>query len=243
MLPTEDAAWVGAELARRFGLPLWSFTLTATDANRWAIRLARLVTGRPKILRLRLLLPRQRRRDVRRARAGRRRRRPRRQRRRAGRPSRDHAGRRVQRPRRRSSASSRTATSPRAHGAGAHQHRHRAAGAGLPGRRCASCATTHGTLLIIDETHTFSAGPGGARTPGASSRTSSRSASRSAAGIPIGAYGVIRRRSPSAMLADQEADLVDVGGVGGTLAGNALSRGRGARDAGARADRRRRSSG
>ena len=50
MLPTEDAEWVGAELARRFGLPLWSFTLTATDANRWAIRLARLATGKPKIL-------------------------------------------------------------------------------------------------------------------------------------------------------------------------------------------------
>jgi glutamate-1-semialdehyde 2,1-aminomutase len=41
---------VGAELARRFGLPYWSFSLTATDANRWAIRLARAVTGRPKIL-------------------------------------------------------------------------------------------------------------------------------------------------------------------------------------------------
>jgi glutamate-1-semialdehyde 2,1-aminomutase len=50
MLPTTDAAWVGAELARRFGVPLWSFTLTATDANRWALRLARLVTGRPKVL-------------------------------------------------------------------------------------------------------------------------------------------------------------------------------------------------
>ena len=33
MLPTADAQWVGAELARRFGLPLWSFTLTATDAR------------------------------------------------------------------------------------------------------------------------------------------------------------------------------------------------------------------
>ena len=60
MLPTEDAEWVGAELTRRFGLPLWSFTLTATDANRWAIRLARAVTGRPKILRQQLLLPRRR---------------------------------------------------------------------------------------------------------------------------------------------------------------------------------------
>jgi glutamate-1-semialdehyde 2,1-aminomutase len=47
MLPTEDAQWVGAELTRRFGMPLWSFTLSATDANRWAVRLARLATGRP----------------------------------------------------------------------------------------------------------------------------------------------------------------------------------------------------
>src|SRR6185369_17924101 len=50
MLPTEDAAWVGEELTRRFGLPRWQFTLTATDANRFAIRLARELTGRPKIL-------------------------------------------------------------------------------------------------------------------------------------------------------------------------------------------------
>ena len=50
MLPSEDALWVADELARRFGLPLWQFALTATDANRFAIRLARAVTGRPKIL-------------------------------------------------------------------------------------------------------------------------------------------------------------------------------------------------
>ena len=46
MLPTEDAIWVGEELARRFGLPFWQFALTATDANRFAIRLAREITGR-----------------------------------------------------------------------------------------------------------------------------------------------------------------------------------------------------
>ena len=50
MLPTEDAAWVGEELARRFGLPFWQFALTATDANRFALRLAREVTGRGKVL-------------------------------------------------------------------------------------------------------------------------------------------------------------------------------------------------
>lgn len=50
MLPTEDALWVGEELARRFGLPYWQTALTATDANRFALRWARHITGRPKIL-------------------------------------------------------------------------------------------------------------------------------------------------------------------------------------------------
>jgi glutamate-1-semialdehyde 2,1-aminomutase len=50
MLPTEDSIWVGEDLRRRFGLPYWQFTLTATDANRFAIRIAREITQRPKIL-------------------------------------------------------------------------------------------------------------------------------------------------------------------------------------------------
>src|SRR3954447_24319489 len=50
MLPTEDAAWVGEELGRRFGPARWLFTLTATDANRTALRLARMLTGRPRVL-------------------------------------------------------------------------------------------------------------------------------------------------------------------------------------------------
>jgi len=50
MLPTEDSLWVGEELNRRFGLPYWQFALTATDANRFAIRMAREITERPKIL-------------------------------------------------------------------------------------------------------------------------------------------------------------------------------------------------
>jgi len=49
MLPTEDAAWAGEELTRRFGLPLWQFTMTATDANRFALRLAREITQRPLV--------------------------------------------------------------------------------------------------------------------------------------------------------------------------------------------------
>jgi glutamate-1-semialdehyde 2,1-aminomutase len=50
MLPSEEALWVGEELTRRFGLPRWQFALTATDANRFALRLARRITGRPKVL-------------------------------------------------------------------------------------------------------------------------------------------------------------------------------------------------
>ncbi|MCC6804901.1 MAG: aspartate aminotransferase family protein [Anaerolineae bacterium] len=50
MLPTEDAIVVGEELTRRFGLPYWQTTLTATDANRFALRLARQITGRRRIL-------------------------------------------------------------------------------------------------------------------------------------------------------------------------------------------------
>src|SRR5437899_1777941 len=50
MLPSEDAIWVSEELQKRFGLPYWQFALTATDANRFSIRLARQITKRPKIL-------------------------------------------------------------------------------------------------------------------------------------------------------------------------------------------------
>jgi glutamate-1-semialdehyde 2,1-aminomutase len=49
-LPTEDSIWVAGELARRWGLPKWQFTLAATSANVEAIRLARHVTGRPTVL-------------------------------------------------------------------------------------------------------------------------------------------------------------------------------------------------
>jgi glutamate-1-semialdehyde aminotransferase len=50
MLPSEDALPLGEEMSRRFGLRHWQFTLSATDANRFALRLCREVTGRPKVL-------------------------------------------------------------------------------------------------------------------------------------------------------------------------------------------------
>jgi glutamate-1-semialdehyde 2,1-aminomutase len=50
MLPTKDAAAVSAELAKRFGVPLWQFTVSATDANRHVIRYSRLITKKSKVV-------------------------------------------------------------------------------------------------------------------------------------------------------------------------------------------------
>jgi glutamate-1-semialdehyde 2,1-aminomutase len=50
LLPTEDAVWVAEELSRRWGLPKWQFTLSASQANVEAIRVARVATGRPGVL-------------------------------------------------------------------------------------------------------------------------------------------------------------------------------------------------
>ncbi len=50
MLPTESALVAGAELSRRFGLPYWQVAMTATEANRYVIRISRALTKRPKVL-------------------------------------------------------------------------------------------------------------------------------------------------------------------------------------------------
>ena len=50
LLPNEDGVWVAEELGRRYGLPKWQFTLSATHANTEAIRVARAITGRDKVL-------------------------------------------------------------------------------------------------------------------------------------------------------------------------------------------------
>ncbi len=49
MLPNEDSIWVAQELTRRFGVPRWQMAMTATDANRFVLRFARYLTGRPRI--------------------------------------------------------------------------------------------------------------------------------------------------------------------------------------------------
>ena len=224
MLPTEDAEWVAAELSRRFGLPLWSFSLSATDANRWAIRIARLVTGRPKILVFSycyhgsvdetfVVI--------------------------------DEEGNARSRPGNVGPAVDPTSTTRVAHFNDLEsvraqlEHGDVAAivtepaltniGIVLPapgfldGLR--ALATQHGALLLIDETHTLSAGPGG-MTAAAGLRPDIVVVGKSiGGGIACGAYGItaqiaaeVDRRGHTG-----EADVVDVGGVGGTLAGNALS--------------------
>ena len=80
----------------------------------------------------------------------------------------------------------------------------------------------HGTLLINDETHTFSAGPGGATKAWNLDPDIVTIGKSIAGGIPIGAYGISNELA-EAIEADERADIEDVGGVGGTLAGNALS--------------------
>jgi glutamate-1-semialdehyde 2,1-aminomutase len=221
MLPTADAEWVGAELTRRFGLPLWSFTLTATDANRWAIRLARLATGRPKILVFAycyhgsvdeaFAVPGPEGRAV-------------------ARPGNVGAPVPLDRTTRVVDFNDADALARElANGDVAAVLMEPALtniGIVLPDpgfldtvrRLC----TQNGTLLMIDETHTISAGPGGATAAWGLSPDVFVIGKSIGGGIPSGAYGIttdLARR----IGAHPEADLVDVGGVGGTLAGNALS--------------------
>lgn len=221
MLPTADAEWVGAELSRRFGLPQWSFALSATDANRWALRLARLVTGRPKVLAFSYsyhgsvdetfaVL--------------------------------DAHGTTVNRPGNVGpqvdvSATTRAAEfndldsveRALAHGDVAVVITEPALtniGIVLPepgflaGLR--ELCDAHGTLLLIDETHTISAGPGGCTSAWDLRPDIFVIGKAIGGGVPSGAYGITAELAER-VLADQDADIVDVGGVGGTLAGNALT--------------------
>jgi len=221
MLPTEDAAWVGSELARRFGVPYWQFSLTATDANRWLIRICRQVTGRNRIAVFNwcyhgsvdeafVTLDEG---GAERARAG------------LVGPAVDPA------------ETTRVAEFNELESVrGVLEHGDVACllmepaltnigivlpEAGFMDAVRALC-DEHGTLLIIDETHTLSAGPGGC-TAAWGLRPDAVTLGKSiGGGVPIGAYGVSAELAER-IAAEEEADYEDTGGVGGTLAGNALS--------------------
>ncbi|MEX1907315.1 transaminase [Janibacter sp. Y6] len=224
MLPTADAQWVAAELTRRFTVPRWSFTLSATDANRWAVRLARLVTGRSKILVFghcyhgsvdeTFALP-------------------------------GPDGTTVSRPGNVAPPVPLDLTTRAATwndlASVEEQLRHGDVAAVLTEPALTNIgivlpedgfmsglrelATRYGALLMIDETHTFSAGWGGATTAWGLQPDVVVIGKSIGGGVPIGAYGLSEELAADVMRRTEsgDADIVDVGGVGGTLAGNALS--------------------
>jgi glutamate-1-semialdehyde 2,1-aminomutase len=221
MLPTEDAQWVAKNLTERFGMAKWSFSLTATDANRWAIRLVRAITGKPKILfnaycyhgsvdeALIVVGP-------------------------------DGEG--MSRPGNVGSPVDVTETSRVAEfndleglerqlkngDVAAVLMEPALTNIGIvlpePGYLEGVRALTkkYDALLIIDETHTFSAGWGGMTMRDHLEPDVFVIGKAIAGGIPTGTYG-LSEEFAKRVLERTDLDLVDMGGVGGTLAGNPLS--------------------
>ena len=221
MLPSEDAVFVAEELQRRFGLTYWQFALTATDANRFAIRLARQITGRPKILVFNwcyhgtvdetfiTLHP-----DG------------------TSGPRRGNVGPPVD-----PSVTTRVVEfndipaleQALAHGDVACVLAEPAlTNVGIvhpaPGFHQALRELTrkHGTLLIIDETHTICAGPGGYTRAEKLDPDFLVIGKPIAGGLPAATYGFTQKVADM-ILERHSLEDCDTGGIGGTLAGNALS--------------------
>jgi glutamate-1-semialdehyde 2,1-aminomutase len=221
MLPYEDVIWVGEELQRRFKLPYWQFALTATDANRFALRMARLITGRSKILVFNycyhgsvdetfITL--------------------------------DEEGTPISRPNNMGPQVDPRETTKVIEfndiGALETVLSSREVAAVLaepvmtnigiihpkPGYHEALREMTrkYGTLLIIDETHTICTGPGGYSTAFGLEPDFLTLGKPLAGGVPAAVYGFTEEVS-QAFSAKLSLDDADVGGIGGTLAGNALS--------------------
>lgn len=221
MLPTDDAEWVAADLSRRFGMPLWSLSLTATDANRWALRISRMVTGRDKICAFSYCYHGAV--DETLIRTG------------------PH-GSTIERegnvgPAVPVDQTSRVAEfndldsveRALAHGDVAVLIAEPALtniGIVLPEpdfwKSVRALCDKYETLLLIDETHTISAGPGGCTRAWNLEPDIVVIGKSIGGGVPSGAYG-LSTAVANRITQHPDADLIDVGGVGGTLAGNALS--------------------
>ena len=221
MLPTADAAIVSAELAQRFGLPLWQFTVSATDANRHVIRYSRMITGRSKIV----VIDRCYHGSVDETFA-----------------TLDGAGKTVSREGNIGAPVALDQTTrvvefndiagmdkALAHGDVAAILMEPAmtnVGIVLPQagylEAVQELAKKHGSILIIDETHTISVGPGGMTADLGLKPDFLTIGKAIAGGIPTGTFGMTQK------IADDiarlvELEIIDTGGIGGTLAGNALS--------------------
>jgi glutamate-1-semialdehyde 2,1-aminomutase len=220
MLPSEDSLWVSAELARRFGVSSWQFALTATDANRFTIRLARHLTARSIVLVFNWCYHgtvdetfATLRDGVVVARSGN-----------LGPPVNPAETTRVvefndidalERELARGDVAL-VLTEPALTNIGiVHPE---------PGFHDALRELTrrHGALLAIDETHTICCGPGGYTQAHGLEPDVVTIGKPIAGGIPAAAYG-FSEETASRLTGRIELEDVDVGGVGGTLAANALS--------------------
>ena len=220
MLPGADAAAVAEELARRFGLPAWQFTLTATDANRHVLRYARHLTGRPRVAVIDYCYH----------------------------GSVDEAfatldgGRVVARRGNLGPPVPPAETTVVVPFNDVDALERALAGGDVacllaepamtnigivlpePGWHAAARELTRaaGTLLVLDETHTLCAGPGGATGADGLRPDLLVIGKAIGGGVPIGAFGMTAELA-AAIPASVELEDVDLGGIGGTLAGNPLS--------------------
>ena len=221
MLPTEDAEIAAGMLAERFGVPMWQFTLTATDANRAMIRYSRAVTGKKKVLVMDYCYHG----SVDETFA-----------------TLDDNGAVVERRGNIGAPVPPSETTvvvpfndvPALEAAFATDEiacvlvEPAMTNIGIvlpePGWHDAlrELATRHGAVLIIDETHTLCAGPGGMTQRDGLRPDAVVVGKTIAGGIPAGAYGMTQELGDK-VRSSLHLEDIDVGGVGGTLAGNALS--------------------
>ncbi len=221
MLPTADAAQNGRILAERFGVPKWQFTLSATDANRHMLRYARHVTGRKKVAvhdycyhgtvdeTFAVMDD-----------SG------------ATVPRRDNVGKPVE-------LHETTVVIPfndleaaeRAFAKGdvaAMLMEPALTNIGIvlpqPGylEGMQALCNKYDVIWILDETHTLSAGVGGMTAQFELKPDAVVLGKTIGGGVPVGAYGLTRELA-SRIESSMNLESIDIGGVGGTLAGNALS--------------------
>ena len=224
MLPSEAAIDAAEELTRRFGLPLWQLCLTATDANRFVLRIARAITKRPKVLVHNWCYHGTVDETFAIARPG------------------GAAGAAQTRPGN-TGPQVDPATTTRVVEINDLAATEAALAAGdvaailiepaltnigivLPeaGYHAAlrELATRYGALLIADETHTISMGPGGATAAWGLDPDLLVIGKAIAGGLPGAAYGM-RRELAEQISGELQRDEIDTGGIGGTVSGSVLS--------------------